>query len=296
MPAITVRLRTASGDSAPATLNYSVTAPTGKPNASTVGPRQPTTRTLTRAQALAELRTTRYLSRVRITGGFLLAGLDGRNWLLEDCTFEGGQYPLHGYQNLAAFTGTMAERCVMRYCRVIGGSLLSGLYGSDMVIDHCDVVGAEDLGKLHGRVDLLNSWLHDCHRIEGGHNDGLQIRTGTQMLIKNTRIDAYVGTGTGVGDWASGGLQTGPAVGDIQVRWEGNWLAGGRFTMRGYSARDAAYDVDFVWRDNIFMRYGTIVSIGRTDMPPNQYGPVSETLGDFDQSNVWEHTGLPVVP
>jgi hypothetical protein len=297
MPQISVRLRTSSGEeSTPVLLGYQINSVITKPNANTVGRRLPITRTLTRDQALAELRVTRYLSRVRVTGGLRFSGSDGLGCLIEDCDIEpSGLWTLQGYQNLSPFVGTKAERPIIRYCNINGGTLGAALYGSDMVIDHCDIFGAEDSAKLHGRIDLLYSWLHDCHRNTGAHNDGIQIRVGWDMLIKGTRIDAYVGTGTGLGDWASGGLQTGPAVGNIQVRWEDNWLAGGRYTMRGYSERDAAYSIDYVWRRNIFMQYGTIVALGRTNMPPNQYGPVSETLGDFDDSNVWEHTGLPVV-
>ncbi|MDF2460933.1 MAG: hypothetical protein K0S68_336 [Candidatus Saccharibacteria bacterium] len=273
-----------------------------KPDASNTGPRQTTTRTLTSAQALAELRTTGYLSRVRITGGLSFSGSDGLGWVIEDSRIEGGVYTVRGYVSLTPFTGTSAQRPVLRYVEIVGSGALgstsssSTIYGSDMVIENADIYGGVDGVKAVDRLTILYSWIHDLDRPAGAHNDGIQIRNGIGSLIKGSRIDAYVGyssdSSNPLGDWGSGGLQTGSVLGLIQATFEDNWFAGGRFTMRGAEPADVG-QVDYFFRNNKWMQYGTSVTLGRSDLPPYQYGPV---VGQFDvfTNNVWEHTGQPV--
>jgi hypothetical protein len=273
-----------------------------RPGATNTGPRVPLTRTLTSGEALAELRATKRLSGVRIVGGLRLSGSDGRGWVIEDSRIEanGALYGVHGYQSLAGFTGTTAERPILRYVEIVGsagtrsGRSSASVYGSDMIIDHADIFGSDDGIKATNRIDILFSWIHDNDHPTGAHCDGIQIREGTNIFVKGTRIDAYVGYSsdgsTSLGGPCSGGLQTGSVTGPIQARWEGNWFAGGRFTIRG--GEDA--NVRYFFRNNKWMQYGTSVVLGRSDLAPNQYGPTADDLGDFDASNVWEHTGKPV--
>lgn len=273
-----------------------------KPDSTNTGPRISITRTLTSAQALTELRSTGRLSGVRITGGLIFSGSDGRNWVIEDSRIEGGVYTVRGYVGLTPFTGTASERPILRYVEIVGSGALgssstsSNIYGSDVIIDHADIYGGVDGVKPINRIDILYSWIHDLDRPAGAHNDGVQIREGTGILFKGTRIDAYVGYSSdgsgGLGDWGSGGLQSGSLLGPIQATFEDNWFAGGRFTIRGAESGDEA-QINYTFRNNKWMQFGTSVALGRNDLPPYQFGPV---VGDFDifTGNVWEHTGQPV--
>lgn len=291
------------GSSAAPTPSPTPPPPSGsaKPDATNTGPRVAPTRRLTAAEALAELRATRRLSGAIVTGTFRLSGADGRGWVIEDCRFErGGHYVVQSYASLTPFAGTRAERPVLRYVEIVGraatgtGRSSASVYGSDLVLDHADIYGSDDGIKATGRMDVLSSWIHDSDHPSGAHCDAIQIRSGTDILVRGSRLDSYVGYSsdgsTTPGGRCSGALQTGSVTGPISARWENNWFAGGHYTIRGSS--DAR--VSYVFRNNTWMTAGTSVALGRTNLQPNTYGPVTGNLGDFDASNVWEGTGAPV--
>lgn len=273
-----------------------------KPDASNTGPRVVLTRTVSASEALEELRRTKNLSATRVLGKFMLSGSDGVNWVIEDCRFEadGSSYAVQGYSGLTAFTGTKAQRPVFRYVEIVGsagtgrGRSSSSVYGNNMVISNADIYGSDDGIKATGSLDVLHSWVHDNDHPSGAHCDAIQIRSGTGILIRGTRLDSYVGYSsdgsTSLGGTCSGALQTGSVTGPIEARWENNWFAGGHYTLRGSSDSQ----VQYTFRNNRWMANGTSVVLNRSDLPPNRYGPVYSDLGDFDASNVWEHTGLPV--
>lgn len=277
-----------------------------KPSSSNTGPRYSITRSLTPEQALTELRRSGYLSRVQITGSLSLSGSDGRGWVIEDSRIlTSGRYGIHAYTSMADFIGTQAERPIFRYVEVVGAAAWDGsscsavIYGSDIVIQHADLYGCSDIVKLKHRVSLQGSWLHDVDSPAGAHSDTMQIRSARGSLVQGNRFDAYVGyvsdgSSAPDGRTASGGLQTGSVTNDISVRFIHNWFAGGHYTIRGWASRDESYNIDYYFRDNIWMRRGTSVALGLTNLPPNRYGPVTGSLGDFDSSNVWEDTGQPV--
>lgn len=288
----------------PASPSPTPTPPRGlvKPNASNTGPRYSLTRTLTPDQALAELRNKGKLSRVKISGSLRLAGSDGRNWVIEDSVIVTTRnYGIQAYNSIGSFTGSKAERPIFRYVEIIGRAAASGgrcsavVYGSDIVLQHADLYGCDDGIKASHRVDVISSWLHDNDHPSGAHCDAIQIRSGTDILIRGSRLDAYVGyssDGSQVpsGSTCSGGLQTGSVSGPISARWENNWFAGGHYTIRGSS--DAR--VNYVFRGNKWMSHGTSVALGLSNLQPNRFGPITGGLGDFDSSNVWEDTGQPV--
>lgn len=278
-----------------------------KPNASNTGPRYSITRTMSADEALAELRRTGYLSRVRITNTLRLSGSDGRNWVIEDSIIEAtSHYGLQTYQSIGAFTGSYNERPIFRHVEIRGravngngGNCSSVYYGSNAVLENMNMYGCVDIVKATYNTTLKSSWLHDNDHPSGAHCDAIQIVSGTNIQIIGNRLDAYVGYSSDgsqnppSGATCSGGLQTGSVTNNISARFENNWFAGGHYTIRGWSS-STTYDVSYVFRNNKWMRNGTSVALGRTDLPPNRYGPVYGTLGDFDSSNVWEDTGQPV--
>lgn len=281
----------------------------GMPTAATVGPRSAPTRTLTTAQALTELRSTGHLSRVTITGTFGLSGADGTGWVIEDCRIEASLYGVRGYTSGGAFTGTPAQRPVFRYCEVVGGAASSNdgsnssacVYGNDMIFEHTDVYGCIDGIKAVSRLEVHDSWVHDLDHPDGAHCDTVQIVSGLDSVFTGNRLDSYVGyssdgSQTPAGDTGNGVLQTGNVSGDISATWEHNWFAGGHYTIRGAGDRDADFNVSYTFRNNRWLRNGTSVALGLTNLPANRYGP---TYGDLTtntiwENNVWDDTNSPV--
>lgn len=281
------------------------------PTASTVGPRCAPTETITAAVALTRLRASGRLSCVTVTGTFTLAGPDGINWIIEDVRFEtrGGLYGVNGFRGgggVNAFTGTQAQRPVLRYVEVLGGPVTGHgtcsavVIGKDMIFQHANITGCQDGIKADDRLEIYNSWIHDHDYPDGAHSDGVQIVSGQNIIFRGNRFDAYSTYSSdgskpaGSWDYASGMLQTGTVSGDISATWENNWFVGGRYTIRGDD--EYVYNVAYVFRDNRWLRYGSSVVLGRSDLPPNQYGPTARLgAADFDCSNVWDDTNSPIL-
>lgn len=273
------------------------------PTAATVGPRYASTRTITAAQALTELRSTGTLSRATVQGMFSLSGSDGVNWVIEDVRFEGSTYGIRGYAGGGAFTGTQAQRPVFRYVEVVGtaargsGACSAVVYGYDMVFEHADIYGCNDGVKATSNLEMHHSWVHDLDHPDGGHCDAVQIVSGTNIVFTGNRFDAYIGyssdgSQTPDGDTGNAVLQTGSVTGPISATWEHNWFAGGHYTIRG----DPDSRVDYTFRNNRFLRNGTSIALGLTNLPPNQYGPTygGVTTNEVWENNVWDDTGQAV--
>lgn len=277
------------------------------PDIDNTGPRYPILRTLSSSEALTELRDEGYLSQVRVTGNFRLSGSDGRNWVIEDSVFEAGSlYGIQSYNSLTAFTGTYEERPIFRHVEISGqaargvGTCEAGFYGSDIVFENAVIHGCKDGAKPSNNVTIQSSWFRDNDHPTGAHCDSIQITRGTNILVRDSRLDAYIGyssDGSQVpdGSTCSGALQTGAATGDISAVFENNWFAGGHYTIRGWSSSDtSAGDMSYTFTGNKWREYGSSVALGLDNLEPSRWGPVTGILGDFDDSNVWEHTGIPI--
>ncbi len=277
------------------------------PTLATVGPRNAPNRTLTAAQALAELRSTNYLSRTIVTGTFGLDGSDGVNWVIEDCRFEGGStYGVRGYTG-TAFTGTQAQRPVFRYCEILGRAAYGNgdsdtgacVYAADIIIEHSNIYGGVDGIKARHRLDMRHSWVHDLDHPAGAHCDAVQIVSGINSVFIGNRFDAYVGYSsdgslTPTGDTGNGVLQTGSVTGPISALWEYNWFAGGHYTIRGAGSDP---QVEYIFRNNRFLRFGTSVALGLANLPPSRYGSNygGVTTNEVWENNVWDDTEEVVV-
>lgn len=280
------------------------------PTASSVGPRCEPTETLTESQALSRLRSTGYLSCATIAGMITLEGSDGIDWLIEDVRFEarGSLYGVRGFTGTGgvdSFTGTQAQRPVFRYVDVLGGpatghgACSAAILGKDMIFEHANITGCQDGIKADSRLEVRHSWIHDLNMVQDAHTDTVQIVSGQDIVFEGNRFDAYAtrsSDGSMTEDWrhASGMLQTGTVSGDISATWTGNWFVGGAYTIRG--AEDGTYDVNYTFKNNRWLRFGASSVLGRSDLPPHMYGPTA-SLGDadFDCSNIWDDTGLPVL-
>ncbi len=265
------------------------------PTLANTGPRATPNRTISASQALDELHDIGYLAQATVTGQFNLDGSDGVDWVIEDCRFEGALYGVRGYTG-SAFTGTPAQRPVFRYCEVLGraahgsdGSSSSAcVYGNDMLFEYADIYGGVDGIKAANRLEIRYSWIHDLDHPSGAHSDAVQIVAGTGTVFIGNRFDAYEGycsdgSAAPTGVTVSGLLQTGSVTGDISALWEHNWFAGGHYTIRG--AGDDSR-VEYTFRHNRFLRFGTSVALGLTNLEPHRYGP---TYGNVTTTEVWEN-------
>ena len=281
------------------------------PTASIVGARCTPTETISSSVALARLRANGTLSCAIVTGVLELEGTDGIDWIIEDVKFEaqGSLYVLDGYRRTGVdpFAGTQAQRPIFRHVDLVGGAVTghgscsSVIIGKDMRIEHANITGCRDGIKADDRLEVRHSWIHDNDKPDGAHSDGVQIVSGQDIVFEGNRFDAYStyssdGSMTpGTWDYASGMLQTGTITGNISATWNNNWFAGGRYTIRG-AVDEPGIDVNYIFRNNRWLRYGTSVALGLTNLPAHQYGPIY-TLGDadLDCSNVWDDTEEPII-
>lgn len=276
------------------------------PTLATIGPRCTPTETISRDEALTRLRNTGTLSCVTVTGSFRLSGSDGIGWVIEDVLFinGGSLYGIQAYSGLDAYTGTLAERAIFRYVEVRGNGSASGsgcgaaVYARNIIMEYANIYGCSDGIKPSSNFTLQYSWVHDLDHPSGAHSDAVQIVSGTGLVFHGNRFDAYVGyssdgSSTPDGSTGSGMLQTGTVTNNIQAVWTNNWFAGGHYTVRG--SNDMTYNIDYLFRNNRFLRYGTSVALGLTNLEPNRYGPLYQMgSADFDCSNVWDDTAIPV--
>ncbi len=269
------------------------------PTAATVGARCDTSTVVTPAQALTTLRSTGRISCVTINGMLSLEGTDGINWVIEDVRINSGStYSLRTYRSGDPFAGTYAQRPIFRYVDLVGrGSYSSETCSSviaaeNVIIEYADIYGCSDGVKAWDNVTIRYSWVHDLDHPSGAHSDAVQIVRGVNIEFHGNRFDAYTGyssDGTSeLGGTGSGLLQTGSVTGDITATWTNNWFAGGHYTIRGSTDPRVSYS----FRDNRFLRFGASVALGRTDLPPNRYGPVYGGVTSEEWiNNVWDDTG-----
>ncbi len=264
-----------------------------RPGAATTGPRYSTNQVMTGPQAMVAIKASmpeadgkKYLRRTLITGTLDLSSTGADALVFEDCVLDAGQDTYYGVLSNVAPTGPWIE---FRQCELTGGSAAT-LRGGYMRILRCDVHHGGDLVKPYYGMERWASWLHDNYRAAGAHCDTVQIVAGCDGLtIHYNTLTGFVSLDSedDPGGYCSGVLQTGPVSATVgPVAWTGNWISGGRYAIRGSSAQGGGNSITQVFRDNRFT--------------PNsfQYGPtafMAEGSEDFDESNVWDDTGLPVL-
>lgn len=267
---------------------------TTKPSAANTGPRQAPTRTLSGSAALAEVLSApveadgkRYLRRASISG-LTLDQAQHANIVFQDCVIEGGTYVLNAFTNGASPGGALPE---FQYVEFIGGSSAT-VYGGQVRLLRCNAHSGTDIIKAaQPNFEIYGSYLHDTwHNGIDSHCDIVQIRSGAaNSLFHWNTMDAFNDPDSpgGAGGMVPNNsvLQTGTVTGDIgPVDWVHNWFNGGGYTIRGRKPEDAAYAADYLFRNNRFGR-------------DSRFGPLQNNgyAGfDFDTSNVWDDTGLPV--
>jgi hypothetical protein len=138
-----------------------------------------------------------------------------------------------------------------------------------------------DGAKLGSRAKVLDSWIHDLVRIDGSHNDCLEITGATAILIRHNSLDAYQErTHDPMNACLSINPKTGRSVSNLL--FDDNYCNGGDYTI---SARPDLVASNIVFGGNKFGR-------------DCHYGIISQPRYPgftWEASNVWLDDGQPVV-
>lgn len=135
--------------------------------------------------------------------------------------------------------------------------------------------------RLNGNVMILDSYVHHLLRCEWCHIDCVQTTGGSNIVVRGNNLQAY---NPDIKYLANAAYQIGTSQGSAEgILVENNLLNGGNFTLNAGGGRvmDGA---EAVFRGNRFgrdFRYGPVTNIG--------------PRSNFDDSNVWNDTGLPVL-
>lgn len=138
-----------------------------------------------------------------------------------------------------------------------GGGGIGILVQGATTISRANIHSAEDGVRIESdRVTVEKSYIHDMHRIDGGHHDSIQIRRGDDIIIRGNNLQAYVAS---IDDPMNAAIQIGSLVGDDQISnllVSENYMNGGNYTING-GGRDevesARYVGNYFGRD---FRYG----------------------------------------
>lgn len=146
-----------------------------------------------------------------------------------------------------------------------------------------NVHGVNDAFKAHGNVVIEDCWVHDLHFVVSGpgswtHNDGVQVSSGSNVVIRNSRFE---------GNRGNAAVFVDPDFGPISdVVIEGNWLGGGGYTLYVVPSPKAPVNgmpADVVVRDNTF-----------TEEHLFDYATVGSSVTWFGNTNEGGEAVLPV--
>lgn len=172
--------------------------------------------------------------------------VSGRNLLVEDSEIDG-----NGTASVAILPGEYTLRRV-------------------------DIHDVLDGPRIEGdNVAIEDSYIHHLHRIAGGHHDAIQIRKGSNIVIRRNNLQAY---NADTGDPMNAAIQIGSLTAPMRgLVVDGNLMNGGNYTVNsGKSGVDPSY-----YRNNV---------LGRNF----RYGVLSSGPGVvWESSNVWQDSGLP---
>lgn len=129
-------------------------------------------------------------------------------------------------------------------------------------VRHANIHSAEDGIRIQADdVIVENSYIHDLHRVSGGHHDSIQIRSGNNVTIRGNSLVAYVSR---TGDPMNAAIQVGSLTGSALQNFNvvDNFMNGGNYTINGGKL---SYIASGSFTGNVFgtdYRYGIRTSLG----------------------------------
>jgi hypothetical protein len=159
---------------------------------------------------------------------------------------------------------------------VTGATICCGNY----TIRRANIHNTIDGPRLGSNTLVEDSWIHHLARVEGSHNDALQTNGGSNIVVRNNRLEAY---NPETDDPFNAAIMIGSeSVALSDLLFEDNYCNGGNYTI---GLREDTNAANVVIRRNTFghdHRYGVVA---RTSHP----GVTWEA-----STNVYEDTGDPV--
>lgn len=278
-----------------------------KPNTSTSGPVTAPTVIMTGSEALAALAAAvpgpdgfRVLSGVHIYGGLTLTGALDVGYRFENCIIDAYDQA----QTAEAYAAVRAwwsdnetmptfgtDYVEFVRCEMINGAN-SAVLGGYFRLLKCNIHGGYDAVQQHRIMEVYGCYLHDNWYTTGEHSDSFQVLNGsgssatTRSWFHYNNVQAFSGDMSPVaGLPINRCLQTGANMfGNVHITFNHNWFNGGLYyAVDGSNPTGGEYIVDYIFRNNLF----------GDDIQTALY-PGTLTNADFDSSNVWESTGVPV--
>lgn len=173
--------------------------------------------------------------------------------------------------------GSNAKNLVVEDSEIDGnGTATIAILRGEYTLRRVNIHDVQDGPRIEGdNVLIEDSYIHDLHRIDGGHHDTLQIRQASSVIIRGNNFQAYKAD---TSDPMNAAIQFGSALGPIEdVLIEGNLLNGGNYTINASKLTGDPVTI----RDN---RFGT----------DYRYGVLSSGPGlAWAKSNIYHESGEP---
>lgn len=135
---------------------------------------------------------------------------------------------------------------------VTGSTICCGGY----TIRRANIYNTIDGPRMGSNTVVEDSWIHHLSRVEGSHNDTIQTTGGSNITVRNNRLDVY---NPDTDDLFNAAMMVGSESAPLRnVLFEHNYCNGGNYTINIRSDTDAA---NVVFRNNVFgrdHRYGVV--------------------------------------
>lgn len=230
----------------------------------------------------------RTLREVNILGGLSLNKEEHHSIRFVDCNIEGtGSYTIKSFHAVGGVAPAGYYPEFVR-CTISGGTSATIIGGQSRFI-RSRIEKGPDLFKVFGPLEVYACLVRWTWHSPGAHADVFQLTNGgANSTIQWSSLEGFNHPNSPSGNGGSpcnAVLQTGTQTGDVgPVEWVNNWMDGGHYTLRGRKPEDSLYSADYLFRGNRLGRNTT-------------YGPLQNSGYpgfDFDSSNVWDDTNLPV--
>jgi len=216
------------------------------------------------------------------------------NVIIRNCELDGGGTSLYGVSskyydsNGQPYKGTLIENCHIHDYGV-------GVLAHYTTIRRCNIHDSQtDAIKARDGCLIERNWCHHLGKKVGAHADCVQIRGGSNIIIRYNHFDIPISQTGGSGGYKSNAcLMIQPEVEPISnVFIHDNVMEGGNYTV--YIERQEAYPIHSVkLHDNLFgpdWRYGPLAGQG----PPWKERRVSIDRnywfdGTFMAINYWDN-------
>lgn len=210
-------------------------------------------------------------------------------WL--DCELNGAFFGVDAWFGQGTPPSSSGQRAVFEHC-VFQDCSAIGLAGQNWVAQYCEFTRNGDDVRPTGNNELYASLLHHMWAgSEEAHGDNIQFFGGDDVLVHWNTIDGHNAPTSPFqpGGISSSALQTSDGGVISNTRWNDNWVDGGVFTLRGAESH-GGLAVQMEFRRN---KHGRNYGSGPITGMGSFNGGLA--VSDYDESNVWEDDGLPVL-